>query len=229
MKQRFSLHSPSCLRLRPTLIAGLIATAAFMTLPVAKANEGVVLPDSPGPTELALYDGHWDRIPDDDEDASRLRSIEAAIDSLSWIVRTMASGILKKTTVPPPEMSFSWDGENLHEVVRREGGDSLRQVRLDDIPEILTDSRGEDFSSTWTWTETGLQVNWSQRQAYGTNLYRVDDRDQTLRVEHRIQITAVSDVDPIVFHSHFARTELPAVAAAGDRETRDTPVSSDLR
>ena len=46
---------------------------------------------------------------------------------------------------------------------------------------------------------------------------------------YRIVLTAYSDVDPIVFHSHFARTELPAVAAAGDRETRDTPVSSDLR
>lgn len=172
-------------------------------------------PGTPSPTELARYDGLWLRIDDLDEDSSRLHSIDAAIRDLSWIVRRMAAGVLKKSTAPPAEMRFTWDGENLHQLVTAGSGEaSRRPVELDAPPRILTDPRGEDFASSWTWTRRGLQVDWKQHQAHGSNLYSIDPHSQTLIVEHRIQVTALSGIQPIVFQSRFGRDSLPAVSAA---------------
>jgi hypothetical protein len=170
---------------------------------------------SPSPTELALYDGLWHRIDDPDEDSLRLRSIDSAIRNLSWIVRRMAAGVLKKSTAPPPEMRFSWDGERLHQLVSAESGEaSSRPVELDAPPRILTDPRGEDFASSWTWTSRGLEVHCKQHQAHGSNLYRVEPHAQTLVVEHRIEVTALSGIEPIVFRSRFGRDSLSAVSSA---------------
>jgi len=81
----------------------------------------------------------------------------------------------------------------------------------------LIDPRGEAFSSNWLWTESGLRVDWSQKQAYGSNLYRIEHASQTLTVEHQIHVTAMSGIDPIMYRSSFKRDGLPAVAAAANQ------------
>jgi len=182
----------------------------------------------PGSSELALFGGKWKRIADDEAEAARLTNIDDAVEDLTWIVRKMAGGVLKKSTVPPPEMSFTWDGVHLHQLVRSRKGEQQRLVRLGGAPETFVDPRGGDFSSTWIWTELGLQLDWVQHQAHGRNIYRVDARDQTLVVESRIQITAISGVGPIVYRSRFGRAELPAVAAAA-HQTGSTPLASERR
>jgi hypothetical protein len=194
------------IRLLACLIVGLTSSPAW-------SDASASLPA--GPTELALYDGLWRRIDDPDEDSRRLRSIDAAIRNLSWIVRRMAAGVLKKSTAPPQEMRFTWDGERLHQLVDSGAGDaSRRPVELDAPPRILTDPRGEDFASSWTWTRDGLQVHWKQHQAHGSNLYRIEPQTQRLVVEHRIQVTALAGIEPIVFRSRFGRESLPAVSSA---------------
>lgn len=200
------------------LLFALAALAQILLVSEAIGNEATLDPHMapPGPAELVPYDGRWTRIPDDEADALRLSNIDTAIEDLSWIVRGMAGGVLKKSTAPPSEMRFTWDGEGLHQLLSSNRGELKRPVRLDGNSEILIDERGEDFSSSWTWTRAGLQVNWVQAQAYGSNVYRVDPADQTLFVEHRIHITGMSGIDPIVFHSRFARIELPAISAAAD-------------
>ena len=210
--ESFASSARKSLRIRSAgllacLIACLASPPAWSGEPAASLH--------PSASELALYDGLWRRLDDSDEDRLRLRSIDAAIQNLSWIVRRMAAGVLKKSTAPPPEMRFSWDGAQLHQLVPA-GSDeaSRRPVELDAPPRILTDPRGEDFASTWSWTRDGLQVHWKQHQAHGSNLYRIEPHTERLVVEHRIQVTALSGVEPIVFRSHFGRESLPAVSSA---------------
>lgn len=163
---------------------------------------------------LSPYDGHWQRIEDSDHEQERLQNIEASMAELSWIVRKMAAGVLKKSTVPPVEMRFTWDGQQLLQTTEGQNGNFERPVVLDGEPIQLTDARGEDFTSQWTWTERGLQVSWKQHQAYGTNVYSIDPEDRTLRVEHMIKVTAISDIAPIVFRSRFSRNAPPHVSAS---------------
>ena len=169
--------------------------------------------------DLSSYDGLWRSIDTEETEPARLASIEVALDDMSWIVRKMGAGVLRKSTAPPPEMRFVWDGERLHQLVSDGKGSSRRPVRLGEEPVVAKDHRGEDFASSWTWTDAGLQVNWKQHQAYGTNVYRVDERRQTLFVEHRINITAISNIQPIVYRSRFERASLPAVSAAMGSES----------
>lgn len=158
--------------------------------------------------DLSAYDGHWQRIEDSDADADRLSAIDVAISGLSWIMKKMASGVLKKTTTPPPEMKFVWDGERLFQGIDVESGEFSRPVDLDGKTYYGEDHRGVAFASSWALAGSGLRVNWEQAQATGSNLYRIDDRDHTLVVEHTINVTAISDITPIVFRSRFSRTDL---------------------
>ncbi len=223
--------SPLCgfrLVAQRTLAAGVIVVLTIMAFADARADDPEVS-GGPGSVELAPFGGQWNRIPDEEEDASRHLSIDAAIDDLSWILRSMAGRMLKKSTAPPVEMGFDWDGERLHQLVHGAHGELRRPVQLNGDSQRHTNDRGDDFSSKWVWTEGGLQVHWVQDQAFGSNLYRVDPLDQMLRVEHRIQITAISGIEPIVFRSRFGRTDLPTVTAARDPETESSPDSSELR
>ena len=191
----------------------LLICCAMLVGPSARSD--AIESAQPSPTQLALYEGLWRRIDDLDADGHRLRSIDSAIRDLSWIVRRMAAGVLKQSTAPPAEMQFTWDGERLHQLVTSGSGEvSRRPVELGAPPRILTDPRGEDFASSWTWTSDGLQVDWKQHQAEGSNLYRIDPQTRTLVVEHRIQVTALSGIEPIVYRSHFGRDSLPAVSSA---------------
>jgi hypothetical protein len=196
----------------------LLLTLALCPAATIAADSNETQISLPASRTLSAFDGQWRRVDDEQDHSRRLTSIDSAVSDLSWMVRKMASGLLKKSTAPPEKMNFSWDGQQLHQVVDGDNGDFRRAVKLGGDPETLTDKRGEDFSSKWTWTPSGLQVDWVQKQAYGSNLYSVNEHDQTLLVEHRIHITAISDVEPIVYQSRFDRAEPPAVSASTTQE-----------
>lgn len=188
------------------LLAGFATTAALVfAFPVTASCSN--LSNASTTVDLSEYEGHWQRIEDDSANEARLSAIGQALTGLSWIMRKFASPILKKTTIPPTEMSFVWDGQRLHQGVEGKNGDFSRAIDLDGEPVVAKDKRGVEFESAWTWTESGLLVHWEQHQATGNNIYRIDSRDHTLIVDHTIIVTAISDVQPIVFRSRFSRIE----------------------
>lgn len=127
----------------------------------------------------------------------------------------MASGVLRKTTKPPPEIEFVWDGKRLYQGLQGAERNLSKPVQLDGQVRTGEDHRGVPFSWVWSWTEEGLQVRWEQHQAYGYNLYRIDPVDgRTLRVQHTIHVTGISDVAPIVYGSRFDRIPAEDVAQA---------------
>ncbi|HEB89155.1 MAG TPA: TetR family transcriptional regulator [Deltaproteobacteria bacterium] len=158
--------------------------------------------------DLSIFEGHWQRIEDPALDEERVSAIERALSGLSWIVRRVASGILRKSTVPPDELQFSWTGEALEQEVKGVEGPEKRPILLDGQRRRALDARGVPFASTWDWSEEGLRLHWEQHQATGNNLYRVAERGDLLVVRHTIQVTALSDVEPIVFESRFIRDDL---------------------
>jgi hypothetical protein len=163
--------------------------------------------------ELAPYSGQWARIVDDAAEEARLESIDTATGELSWLVRKMATGVLEKSTQPPGELTFFWDGDALRQRVRGPNGEFDRLVGVDTGPQRTRDPRGEETTIEWRRTAQGLEVHWSQEQAFGHNLYRVDEAGQTLLVEHRIQVTAIDGVDEIVYGSRFGRLAMPPVSS----------------
>jgi hypothetical protein len=201
-------------------LGALLLIVLFAAPPAALAAGEESISAAPGPAHstLSAFDGHWIRIHDEQDHSHRLSKIETAISDLSWVVRGMASRVLKKSTIPPDKIIFSWDGHQLHQIMGEDNTQFARPVKLDGDPKTLTDSRGEAFSSHWEWTDSGLRVSWVQDQAYGSNLYRVDEKNQALLVEHRIHVTAISNIEPIVYRSSFGRALLPAVPAASDRK-----------
>ena len=171
--------------------------------------------------DLSGFDGHWQRIEVPESDAARESAIAGAVSGLSWILRKFARSNLNKSTAPPPELQFAWDGERLHQGLADENGEFSRRIELDGELRVLKDSRGVDFAAAWVWTGHELRLRWEQHQANGSNLYRLDEDADILLIEHTINVTAISNIAPIVFHSRFSRTDLPARAAAGlDRVAR---------
>jgi len=158
--------------------------------------------------DLSSYEGRWNRVDDGQFDAARYSAIDHAIGGLSWIMRKMASGVLRKTTTPPPELQFAWDGEQLFQGLQGKDGNRTSPVELDGQLREGEDPRGVPFSWVWSVTETGLRVQWQQHQAFGDNEYRIDATDRgTLIVQHTINVTAISDVAPIVYLSRFSRDD----------------------
>jgi hypothetical protein len=180
-------------------------------IPVAAfgVSESVVI-------DLSDYDGRWERIEDEEANEARLSAIGKALEGLSWIMRRFASPILRKTTSPPKEMNFIWDGSQLHQRVINGDGNFLRLVNPGGETHFAKDGRGVDFSSVWALSESGLQLRWEQVQATGFNIYRVDSLEHTLLVEHTINVTAISNIEPIVFLSKFNRIDAvdPRTSAA---------------
>jgi hypothetical protein len=182
---------------------------------------------APARTQLLAFEGRWQKIQDPKDDEARLSAIDRSLRSLSWIVRKMASGVLSRTTVPDPELEFVWDGERLNQIMKGKAQPTVRPIEFDgDFLERL-DDRGVPFFSAWVWTGDGLRVVWKQNQAHGSNLYRVDPRTGTLVVEHTIEVTAISNIDPIVYVSRFHRAMSSALSAAS-RGSDDAAVT-DLR
>jgi hypothetical protein len=184
------------------------SSAADTTNTPAHASTNVVI-------DLSGFEGHWQQIDVAASDTARKSAIKSALGRLSWIVRSFAGGVLQKSTAPPAELQFAWDGERLHQGMADKNGGFSRRIELDGKLRVLKDSRGVDFASAWVWTGNGLRLRWEQHQATGNNIYRLGEDAQVLIVEHTIQVTAISNIDPIVFRSRFSLTDLPARAAAG--------------
>jgi len=189
------------------LISALTISPVSLCL-AANAAESTV-------ADLSGFEGHWQRVEVSESDAARESAIEKAVKGLNWIVRKMASGVLRRSTAPPPELQFAWDGQQLHQGIVSKDGEFSRLIELDGDLRVLKDNRGVDFASAWTWTDQGLRLRWEQHQAIGNNVYRLDEEAQTLTVRHTIIVTAISNVEPIVFQSRFSRTDVPARSAAG--------------
>ncbi len=193
------------------LVFSLVSFSAS-PLPAGASNESATI-------DLSEYEGNWERIEDAEADQARLSAIGRALEGLTWIMRKFASPILRKTTKPPAEMSFVWDGEHLHQGVRGTEGEFSRPIELGAEPYVGVDNRGVEVSSAWAWDESGLRVHWDEHQATGSNLYRIDARDRTLIVEHTIKVTGISNVRPIVFLSRFSRTD----SAESEGDESDSP------
>ncbi|MAG29495.1 MAG: hypothetical protein CL908_01220 [Deltaproteobacteria bacterium] len=223
MSERRSLErAPARTVLAAVVLAGSLVLGLGLHATPSIASELVAQTAESPAGDLSVYQGRWRRIQNEEDEAARLTAIDTAVQPLSWLVRRMAGGILRKTTVPPPEMHFNWDGEHLRQRVSDDNGTFDRPVEPGAAPVIAEDARGDAFSSTWTWAESGIQISWQQHQAHGRNVFRIDTADQTLVVEHTINVTAIDDVSPIVYVSRFGRIGLPAVSAA----VPSTPVST---
>ena len=204
----------------PCSLRSLLRTLSVVQVLIVS---GLATPALAGDASLAPFSGQWARIVDEVADEARLESIGTATGDLSWIVRKMATGVLEKTTSPPRELAFVWDGEALRQRVRGPNGEYDRPVDPGAGPTRQTDPRGEETTIEWRRTTEGLEVHWQQSQAFGRNLYRVDEVSQTLHVEHRIQVTAIDGIDEIVYGARFGRMTLPPVSAAPPAQ----PVSGD--
>ena len=179
-----------------------ISFLLILTLPLVAfgSNEAVS-------ADLSEFEGHWQIIEDEESNQARFSAIGEALEGLSWFMRKFASPILRKTTTPPIEIEFTWDGDSLHQGVESKNGDFSRPVNPGGEPHVGRDNRGEEFSSVWAYSEAGLKLRWEQDQAVGSNVYRINSSDDTLVVEHTIIVTAISDIQPIVFHSRFSRID----------------------
>lgn len=187
-------------------IALVICLVAPLSGSAADADPGI---------RLQAFAGDWRLLDMPQSDASRLAAIDRAIAGLSWVVRKMASPILSKSTAPPPEVAFIWDGEQLHQRVREsDGREQRRTIDLGGPLRESRDSRGDPFHASWQWKDAGLELRWEQHQANGSNFYRIDPARGALIVRHTIQVTAIENVAPIVFESSFRRADLPTVSAA---------------
>jgi len=175
---------------------------------------------------LADLEGDWSQVDPEVNSASRLSAIDRAIGGLSWIVRKMAAPVLRRSTAPPARMQFIWDGEQLvQRIMETEGRNAARVVDPEAGPVAFTDKKGGSGTQTWRLTDLGLQMDWTQARAHGHNLYRVDPETKMLVIEHTIQVTAISNFEPIVFVSLFDRRDLPnlaPVASAGIDSIKST-------
>ena len=204
------MRSPCSARLRSQTLS--VVRGSALGLMIAACLSLPTMADESVP--LDAFDGQWQRISDESEDAARLSSIASAIEDLSWMVRKMASGVLSKSVTPAGEIAFVWDGEALHQRVQGPHGQIIRPVRFEDGPLQQQDGLGEDTTVEWRRTSEGLEVHWTQSRAFGHNVYRLDSDDQILHVEHRLQVTAIDGVDEIVHVARFERESLPAVSSA---------------
>ena len=174
----------------------------------ARATGDIEMPD------LTAFDGNWERVDEARDEERRVAAINRAVDGMSWLIRGLAGRVLRGSTRPPEEIKFVWDGTELQELTRDATEGKYRPVRLDGHTRTAQDDNGEVALSWHPAPKKGMRLRWEQHQAFGSNVYRIEDAGKVLIVEHTIQITAVSNVDPIVYKSHFMRRELPQVSAA---------------
>ena len=200
---------------------GPLAAAGHSTLDsTLDSTSDPISASNPSSMRLADLDGRWRQLESGPDESDRLKAIDTAVESLTWVVRKMAGGVLRSTTAPQPMLHFVWDGARLHERVRGKRGAEARPIVPGAGPVSAIDSRGEAFEGAWLWTPEGLRFSWRQHQAYGANLYRLDEAKRELTVDHAIHVTAIDGVRPILYRSRFAKDGLPAVSAAGDDRER---------
>jgi hypothetical protein len=200
-------------------LAGEPAAHSSNEMPMAVASVSLQTPD-PAVMRLAELDGQWRLLESDSDRRARMLAIDVAVEPLTWVVRKMASGVLRSTTAPRPILLFVWDGDRLHEQVPGKGRIETRLITPDAVEFTAVDHRGEAFEGVWDWTSEGLRFRWRQHQAYGENLYRMAPDKRNLTIEHTIQVTALDGLRPIAYRSRFAKDDLPAVSTAGDTSDR---------
>ena len=172
------------------------------------------------PLDLAAFDGQWERIDNPRDEEGRIASIGRAVDDMSWLMRGMARSMLRRRARPPSEIQFVWDGSGLsHRDGGREAGDP-RPVQLDGEPWRIEHGKNGAVSLSWHSAPDGMLERWEQHQAHGNNVYRVDRDGDVLVVEHTIQITALSNIKPIIYRSHFARRGAPPHVSAAQAPER---------
>lgn len=170
-------------------------------------------PASPSPAESAALTpltGRWHRVAVDEDDAMRLSAIDRALEDVSWLMRQMALRVLRKSTVPPPEMRFFWEEGQLYQKRRKATGVVEQRAVLPDGQTRL-DDEGNEFS--WHLDPEGLRLRWIHPQARGSTLFRIEPAageaadSKDLVVDYLLQVTAISDVDPVRFRVRFDRVE----------------------
>jgi hypothetical protein len=157
-------------------------------------------------TDLAPFGGDWLRVTAE-QDRGRLRSIDAALADLSWVTRTMAGPILRRTTVPPERYVFEVDAGG---IALGERGREPRPLALDGSERQFQGERGAVTTSA-ARLDDAIETRWQTEQAHGSNTFRVDQDGNTLIVKSVLQITAISGVEAITYETRFART--PAVSS----------------
>ena len=156
--------------------------------------------------ELAPFDGGWHRVANQ-SDEPRLQSIDAALAELSWVTRTMASPILRRTTVPPERYVFRVDESG---IALGERDRPPRPLRTDG-GERRFDSDNGPVTTSSRHLSDAIETRWQTDQAHGSNTFRLEDDGATLVVETVLQITAISGIEPIRYETRFERT--PAVSS----------------
>lgn len=196
------------------LVGGALLSSSFASAQTAELlrTERARVQSAEG---LALFQGEWQRTDSEEAETARISSIDKAINGLTWVVRKMAGGVLRSSTKPPSEVQFVWDGSALHQRVYGDNGSFIRPVQLGADPIEALDDRGDPFISSWKIADEGLSLTWEQHQAYGQNLYRLNPDGQTLEIEHTINVTALSGVEPIVYRSQFRRNPGSPPSVAG--------------
>ncbi len=173
----------------------------------ARATGDIEIPN------LMAFDGNWERVDQARDEVRRVAAIDRAVGSMSWLIRGFAGRVLRKSTRPPSEIKFIWDGSELQELARDQSEEQYRPIRLDGHTRLARDDHGE-VSLSWHPAPQGMRLHWKQHQAHGSNVYRIEEARDILIVEHTIQVTALSNIEPIVYQSHFMRRELPHISAA---------------
>lgn len=156
--------------------------------------------------DLAPFDGRWHRVANQSNQA-RLESIETALADLSWVTRTMAGPILRRTTVPPERYVFRVDED---EIALGERGREPRPLLTDGSERRFDGDRGTVTTSARRLADA-IETRWRTSQAHGSNTFRLEDGGATLVVESVLQITALSGIEPIRYETRFERT--PAVSS----------------
>jgi hypothetical protein len=172
-------------------ITALLLAAASQ----AGAEDGAVDLD-----RFRKLDGDWQRVSERD-DPARLRAIERAIADLSWVTRTMAGPMLRRTTTPPDHYAFRLDAEAIWLAERHR---EPRPLRLDGSERRFEGDHGE-VTTTARALAGAIETRWQTHQAWGTTTFRLAD-DGGLMVESLLQITAISGIEPIRYQARFERT-----------------------
>lgn len=180
--------------------------------PLALALFALVLAlpvDALGGDGAASFAGRWQRVGADEDEVTRLASIEAAFAEASWMLRSVGVRMLGSKTVPPSEYRFSLEREDTLIMDNSKRG-PWRWV-LDGKERTATSPGGETTAAA-KLVDGALESTWAQERARGRNVYRLEDDGRTLVIDHTIEVTAVEGVKPIHYRARFQK--IPAVASA---------------
>lgn len=172
------------------------------------------LAETPAASELDPFDGAWERVAIEEDDAQRLSAIDSAIAGMSWLMRKMAAPILRSTTSPPTRYEFVVTEP---ELLLGQRGKEPWPLPLDGRERSGEGPRGT-FKSLSHFENGAIETEWVVTEARGSNRYTISEDGETLVVQHMIQITRLAGVEPIHYRSRFQRPPAATSAPAGDAE-----------